>query len=59
MVPQIRNEALLLKIGERIKSLRVDANLTQEEFYNDTGIHNRANRNSHLQYFRQYAGCNL
>jgi len=39
MVPQIRNEALLRKIGERIKSLRVDANLTQEEFYNDTGIH--------------------
>lgn len=38
-MPQIRNEALLRKIGERVKSFRTDANLTQEEFYNDTGIH--------------------
>jgi transcriptional regulator with XRE-family HTH domain len=38
-VSQVRNEALLKKIGERIKSLRENAHLTQEEFYNDTGIH--------------------
>jgi transcriptional regulator with XRE-family HTH domain len=38
-VSQVRNEALLKKIGERVKSLRENAQLTQEEFYNDTGIH--------------------
>jgi transcriptional regulator with XRE-family HTH domain len=38
-VGQIRNEALLTKIGNRIRSLREDAGLTQEEVYNDTGIH--------------------
>lgn len=36
---QIRNEILLQKIGKKIKILRESANLTQEEFFNDTGIH--------------------
>ncbi len=36
---QIRNEALLEKIGKKVKLLRENAQLTQEEFYNDTGIH--------------------
>jgi transcriptional regulator with XRE-family HTH domain len=38
-VPQVRNEILLAKIGKKLKSLRENAKLTQEEFYNDTGIH--------------------
>jgi len=38
-VSQIRNEALLGKIGKRVKSLREGAGLTQEDVYNDTGIH--------------------
>ena len=28
-----------MKVAERIKQLRVARNLTQEDFYNDTGIH--------------------
>lgn len=36
---QLRNEILLKEIAERIKALREDANVTQEVFYNDTGIH--------------------
>lgn len=36
---QLRNDILLKKIAERIKTLRSAANVTQEEFYNDTGIH--------------------
>ncbi len=38
-MPQIRNEALLIKLGKKIKSLREEVGLTQEQFYNDTGIH--------------------
>jgi len=36
---QIRNEALLLDIAEKIKQLRAERSLTQEDVYNDTGIH--------------------
>lgn len=43
------NTELLWKIAARIKSLREAKGLTQEEFYNDTGIHigriERAQRN--------------
>lgn len=35
----IRNEALLLDIAEKIKQLRMERSLTQEDVYNDTGIH--------------------
>jgi len=38
-VRQIRNQILLEKIGNRLKALREKANLTQEEVFNDTGIH--------------------
>lgn len=33
------NNKYLKKVAQRIKQLRVDRNLTQEAFYNDTGIH--------------------
>jgi transcriptional regulator with XRE-family HTH domain len=33
-----RNKALLLKAANRIKILREQHNITQEVFYNDTGI---------------------
>ena len=33
-----RNSALLKKIGARIKQLREERNITQEIFFNDTGI---------------------
>lgn len=36
---QIRNQPLLDKIGKRIRILREDRSLTQEDVYNDTGIH--------------------
>lgn len=36
---QIRNEELLLDIAEKIKQLRAERSLTQEDVYNDTGIH--------------------
>lgn len=38
-MPQIRNQKLINSIGTKIKALRESHNLTQEEFYNDTGIH--------------------
>lgn len=38
-VSQIRNQILLDKIGKRIRALREKAGLTQEDVYNDTGIH--------------------
>jgi transcriptional regulator with XRE-family HTH domain len=36
---QIKNQALLDKIVLLIKQLRGEKGLTQEDFYNDTGIH--------------------
>lgn len=36
---QVRNDILLKKIANRIKTLRVAADVTQEQFYYDTGIH--------------------
>lgn len=36
---QIKNQALLRKIALRIKLLREKKEITQEQFYNDTGIH--------------------
>jgi hypothetical protein len=36
---QIRNQALLRRIASRIKTLREAKEVTQEDFYNDTGIH--------------------
>jgi transcriptional regulator with XRE-family HTH domain len=38
-VRHIRNQVLLEKIGKKLKSLREKANLTQEDVFNDTGIH--------------------
>ncbi len=35
----LRNETLLRKIGKKVKTLREEANLTQEDVFNDTGIH--------------------
>jgi transcriptional regulator with XRE-family HTH domain len=35
---QLRNKKLLKKISLRIKELREAHNITQEDFYNDTGI---------------------
>jgi transcriptional regulator with XRE-family HTH domain len=32
-------EQLLLKLASRVKELRLEKNLTQEDAYNDTGIH--------------------
>ena len=32
-------EELLLKLANRVKELRLKRNLTQEDAYNDTGIH--------------------
>ena len=43
------NEALLIRIGQRIKELREKKGVTQETFYHDTGINigriERAKRN--------------
>ena len=36
---QIRNQALLNKIAKRVKTLRESAEITQEQFFFDTGIH--------------------
>ena len=36
---QLKNQALLDKIVLLIKQLRDEKGLTQEDFYNDTGIH--------------------
>jgi transcriptional regulator with XRE-family HTH domain len=38
MVTKRRNTELLEKIASRIKDLRAEHDVTQEEFYNDTGI---------------------
>jgi transcriptional regulator with XRE-family HTH domain len=35
---QIRNKKLLVAISLRIKELRMQQKVTQEDFYNDTGI---------------------
>jgi transcriptional regulator with XRE-family HTH domain len=39
MRQQTKDSALLKKISKRIKSLREEKGITQEEFYNDTNIH--------------------
>ncbi|WP_282133015.1 helix-turn-helix domain-containing protein [Cellulophaga baltica] len=39
MKGQIRNEELLLKIALKFKELRSLKGVTQEEVYNDTGVH--------------------
>jgi transcriptional regulator with XRE-family HTH domain len=36
---QVKNQVLLKKIANRIKSLREKQAITQEQFYFDTGIH--------------------
>jgi transcriptional regulator with XRE-family HTH domain len=36
---QIKNEILLRKIALKIKKLREEKNITQEDFFNDTNIH--------------------
>ena len=36
---QIRNQALLKKIANRIKKYREEQGVTQEQFFFDTGIH--------------------
>ncbi len=36
---QVRNQVLLKAIGLAFKELRNENNLTQEDVYNDTGIH--------------------
>jgi len=38
-VSHIRNQILLKKIGDRLRALREKAGLTQEDVFNDTGIH--------------------
>lgn len=38
MVTKRRNNELLVKIAKRIKGLREQHDVTQEVFYNDTGI---------------------
>ena len=39
MKQQIKNTTLLKKVSERIKALRKEKGITQEDFFNDTGIH--------------------
>ena len=39
MSQQIKNPKLLIAIGLRLKSIRKDKKLSQEEVYNDTDIH--------------------
>jgi transcriptional regulator with XRE-family HTH domain len=36
---QVKNQVLLKKIASRIKALRDKKEVTQEQFYYDTGIH--------------------
>lgn len=36
---QIKNKILLRKTAQKIKSLREEHKITQEDFYNDTNIH--------------------
>lgn len=38
MAKKRRNDKLLKKVAERIKELRAERDITQEVFYNDTGI---------------------
>ncbi|MBS1668951.1 MAG: helix-turn-helix transcriptional regulator [Bacteroidetes bacterium] len=38
-MPQLRDKKLLQKISVVLKSLRSEAGISQEEFYNDTNIH--------------------
>lgn len=49
MADPVKNQQLLNKIAKRVKALRESHNLTQEEFYHDTGINvsriETANRN--------------
>jgi transcriptional regulator with XRE-family HTH domain len=35
----IEKDELLLKLANRIKGLRIERNFTQEDTFNDTGIH--------------------
>ncbi|WP_405412214.1 helix-turn-helix domain-containing protein [Maribacter sp. Asnod1-A12] len=39
MKGHIRNDKLLLKISNRLKTLRFQKGVTQEEVYNETGVH--------------------
>jgi transcriptional regulator with XRE-family HTH domain len=39
LMSQVKNQVLLKKIATRIKSLRENQAVTQEQFYYDTGIH--------------------
>jgi transcriptional regulator with XRE-family HTH domain len=36
---QLKNEVLLKRMAVRLKSIREKAGVTQEQFFNDTGIH--------------------
>jgi transcriptional regulator with XRE-family HTH domain len=36
---QVKDEALLIAMVQGLKSLRAERKLTQEDVYNDTGIH--------------------
>ncbi|MCZ2225011.1 MAG: helix-turn-helix transcriptional regulator [Chitinophagales bacterium] len=36
---QFKNDILLQKIALRLKALREERDITQEQFYNDTNIH--------------------
>jgi transcriptional regulator with XRE-family HTH domain len=36
---QLRNKALLKKIGRRVKEVRLENKITQQKFYFDTEIH--------------------
>jgi len=36
---QLKNEVLLKKMAARLKFVREKAGVTQEQFFNDTGIH--------------------
>lgn len=39
MAKKSRNTAFLKRVGLRIKHLRTERDITQEDFFNDTGIH--------------------
>ena len=39
LMAQVKNQVLLKKIAQRIKSIREKKQITQEQFYYDTGIH--------------------
>ena len=63
---RLRNSVLIKKISLKVKRLREERNLTQEEFYNDTGIHigriESTNHNitvSTLDSICQYFGISL